>query len=96
MSQYDAAAIPMWNCFSATANHPSFKAVAPQVDLREKNVAVNEWQRRSEQFDLSKEDNVPDLEFNIVLWNGLKGTPFPAPKRAAFVNLLKKDDKDDD
>jgi hypothetical protein len=96
MSQYDAAAVPMWNCFSATASHPVFQAVAAQMDLREKNVAVNEWQRRSEQFDLSKEDNVPDLEFNIVLWNGLKGTPFPAPKRAAFVNLLKKEDGDDD
>jgi YVTN family beta-propeller protein len=96
MSQYDAAAVPMWNCFSATASHPAFQAVAAQMDLREKNVAVNEWQLRSEQFDLSKEDNVPDLEFNIVLWNGLKGTPFPAPKRAAFVNLLKKEDGDDD
>lgn len=96
MSQYDAAAVPMWNCFSATASHPPFQSVAAQVDLQEKNVAINEWQRRSEQFDLSKEDNVPDLEFNIVLWNGMKGTPFPAPKRAAFVNLLKKDDGDDD
>ncbi|SEW36017.1 40-residue YVTN family beta-propeller repeat-containing protein [Chitinophaga sp. YR573] len=96
MSQYDAGAVPMWNCFSATASHPPFQSVAAQVDLQEKNVAINEWQRRSEQFDLSKEDNVPDLEFNIVLWNGMKGTPFPAPKRAAFVNLLKKDDGDDD
>ncbi|SFD63051.1 40-residue YVTN family beta-propeller repeat-containing protein [Chitinophaga sp. CF118] len=96
MSQYDAAAVPMWNCFSATASHPAFQSVPAQVDLHDKNIVVNEWQRRSEQFDLSKEDNVPDLEFNIVLWSGLKGTPFPAPKRAAFVNLLKKDDKDDD
>ncbi|SHN36682.1 bifunctional YncE family protein/alkaline phosphatase family protein [Chitinophaga sp. CF418] len=96
MSQYDAAATPMWNCFSADAHHAPFRSVAAQVDLREKNVAVNEWQRRSEHFDLSKEDNVPDLEFNTVLWSGLKGTPFPAPKRAAFVNLVKKEGDDDD
>ncbi|PSL32199.1 bifunctional YncE family protein/alkaline phosphatase family protein [Chitinophaga ginsengisoli] len=96
MSQYDAAAMPMWNCFSADARHASFQSVPAQVDLKEKNVAVNEWQRRSEHFDLSKEDNVPDLEFNTVLWSGLKGTPFPAPKRAAFVNLVKKSGDDDD
>jgi len=96
MSQFDAAATPMWNCFTADAHHAPFQSVAAQVDLREKNVAVNEWQRRSEHFDLSKEDNVPDLEFNTVLWSGLKGTPFPAPKRAAFVNLVKKDGDDDD
>lgn len=96
MSQYDAAATPMWNCFAADARHASFQSVPAQVDLTEKNVAVNEWQRRSEHFDLSKEDNVPDLEFNTVLWSGLKGTPFPAPKRAAFVNLVKKEDDDED
>jgi hypothetical protein len=96
MSQYDAAAVPMWNSFSATAAHPVYQSVPAKMDLLEKNVAINEWQRRSEHFDLSKEDNVPDLEFNIVLWNGMKGTPFPAPKRAAFVNVVKQGDDDDD
>jgi len=94
MSQYDAAATPMWNCFTANANLTAFETVKPNVDLTEKNIAMNEWQRRSEKFDLGKEDAVPDLEFNIVLWNGLKGTTFPAPKRAAFVKL--KEEKEDD
>jgi hypothetical protein len=59
---------------------------------------MNEWQMRSEKFNLAKEDAVPDLEFNIVLWHGLKGpdVPFPAPKRAAFVNLKAAKDDDDD
>ena len=94
MSQYDAAATPMWNCFTANANLAAFETVKPNIDLSEKNMAMNEWQRRSEKFDLSKEDAVPDLEFNIVLWNGLKNTAFPAPKRAAFVKL--KEEKEDD
>jgi len=94
MSQYDAAATPMWNCFTANANLTAFETVKPNVDLTEKNIAMNEWQRRSEKFDLGKEDAVPDLEFNIVLWNGLKGTTFPAPKGAAFVKL--KEEKEDD
>ena len=94
MSQYDAAATPMYNCFTANASLTAFETVKPNIDFSEKNIAMNEWQRRSEKFDLSKEDAVPDLEFNIVLWNGLKNTAFPAPKRAAFVKL--KEEKEDD
>lgn len=96
MSQYDAAATPMWRCFTATPNLTGFTARASNVNLDEKNTAMNEWQKRSEKFDLAKEDAVPDLEFNIVLWHGLKGdhVPFPAPRRAAFYKQTKTADKD--
>ncbi|HEX6429364.1 MAG TPA: bifunctional YncE family protein/alkaline phosphatase family protein [Niastella sp.] len=99
MSQYDAAATPMWRCFSGTTDRTPFKALPANIDLNEKNVAVNKWQQQSEAFNLMKEDAVPDLEFNIVLWHGLKGddVPFPGPKRAAFVRLRKEgEDEDDD
>lgn len=94
MSQYDAAATPMWNCFTSTPDLTAFWSVPSNVDLTEKNTAVNEWQRRSENFNLTKEDAVPDLEFNIVLWHGIKGShvPFPGPRRAAFVKLSKDED----
>lgn len=98
MSQYDAAAQPMWRCFSNTVNLAGFTARAAKVNLLETNTAMNEWQRRSEKFNLAKEDAVPDLEFNIVLWHGLKGsdTPFPGPKRAAFFKQTKTVEDDDD
>jgi len=97
MSQYDAAAIPMWNCFTANATLTPFEKVAANIHLTDKNTALNEWQQRSEKFNLAKEDNVPDLEFNLVLWHGLKGgeMAFPAPKRAAFVKLKAGKDEDD-
>jgi YVTN family beta-propeller protein len=97
MSQYDAAAVPMWRCFNAQPDLSPFQSVAPQTDINSKNTAMNEWQQRSEQFNLTKEDAVPDLEFNLVLWHGLKGnaTAFPAPKRAAFVKLRKEIKEDD-
>ena len=99
MTQYDAAAEPMWRCFSSTADLSVFISVPANIDITAKNIALNEWQRRSEKFDLTKEDAVPDLEFNIVLWHGIKGNdvPFPAPRRAAFlkINNSKKDDDDD-
>jgi hypothetical protein len=68
------------------------------VDLGNKNIAVNEWQRRSELFNLAKEDAVPDLEFNRVLWHGIKGdyVPFPAPKRAAFIKVKEEKEEDDE
>jgi YVTN family beta-propeller protein len=98
MSQYDAAAQPMWRCFSSQPDLKPFTARASNIDLNQKNTAMNKWQQRSEKFNLAKEDAVPDLEFNTVLWYGLKGDhiPFPGPKRAAFFKQTKSADKDDD
>jgi YVTN family beta-propeller protein len=97
MSQYDAAAEPMWRCFTSTADLRPFTSLPSNIDLDEKNVALNEWQRRSELFNLTKEDAIPDMEFNIVLWHGIKGdhVPFPGPKRAAFLKVKNEDDDDD-
>lgn len=96
MSQYDAAATPMWRAFTPKPDLSPYVFKPARVDLKERNTAMNEWQRRSEKFNLAKEDAVPDLEFNIVLWHGLKGDniPFPGPKRAAFFKPIKKDDDD--
>ena len=97
MSQYDAAAMPMWRSFDSVAKPSDFKAIIPNVDLRTKNVARNEWQRRSELFNFEKEDTNNDVAFNLVLWHGLKGDkiPFPGPTRAAFVYPIIKKDLDD-
>jgi hypothetical protein len=95
MSQYDAAATPMWRCFTDTARATSFTALPAQVDLNERNVAANKWQRMSEEFDFSKEDRVPDAAFNEVLWVAVKGeqSPCPPPVHAAF--FMTSDDDDD-
>ena len=98
MSQYDAAAMPMWRCFDNEAKPFDFKAIKPNVDLQARNVVRNEWQRRSELFNFDKEDANNDVAFNLVLWHGLKGNaiPFPGPTRAAFIfPIVKKDDDDD-
>lgn len=98
MTQYDAAAAPMWHCFSNTVDTTGFTALSAQIDLNEKNTTQNAWQRKSETFDFSKEDRVPDLEFTEVIWKAVKGADaiVPAPKRAAFVKVSDKKDKDDD
>jgi hypothetical protein len=96
MTQYDAAATPMWNCFNAQPLPFSFTAIPPKVSLDEKNVAMNIWQKKSEAFSFIKEDSNNDVEFNRVLWHGLKGEqPFPGPTRAAFIMPTGEQDNDD-
>jgi phospholipase C len=95
MTQYDAAATPMWRCFTDKPAPFVFSAIVPAVNLNEKNIAVNEWQQLSETFNLAKEDAAPDIEFSKVVWHAVKGAniPFPGPRRAAFVKQgLPKDD----
>lgn len=99
MSQYDAAAEPMWRCFSATADITPFISLPSNINLNDKNVVINKWQKKSETFDFTNEDRAPDLEFSELLWYAIKGdhVPFPGPKRSAFVKLKdKKEGNDDD
>ena len=90
MTQYDAAATPMWRCFSTTADLSPFKALPANIDLNEVNKKMNDLARRSEAFDFTKEDQIPDMEFSEVIWKAVKGehSVMPAPRRSAF---LKKD-----
>jgi hypothetical protein len=96
MSQYDAAAVPMWHCFTNTPDLTPFDAKPLQTDINTKNTVENAWQRKSESFDFSGEDRIPDREFTEVIWKAVKGADaiVPVPRRAAFVKLSQK--KDDD
>ena len=96
MSQYDAAAEPMWRCFNASANHPPFKALDNIVDLNLKNTEVNKFSKLSEKFDFRKEDRIPDAQFNAVLWGAVQGldNPCPVPVHAAFFSPTISGEKD--
>ncbi len=97
MSQYDAAARPMWRCFSMTPDLTPFAVLPETVDLREKNMVWNQWAKKSATIDLTREDRVPEALFNEILWKGIKGdVPVPAPNRAAFVKASRDKDKDMD
>jgi hypothetical protein len=96
MSQYDASAISMWRCFQSSPDLNGYTAKPLQWDINEKNTIENAWQRKSEKFDFTKEDQIPDREFTEVIWKAVKGEHaiVPAPKRAAFVK--QSEQKDDD
>ena len=96
MTQYDAAAEPMWRSFTSIANLTPFISLPSNINLNDKNVAVNKWQQKSETFNFAKEDSAPDLEFSEVIWHAVKGefVKFPGPRRSAFLKV--KEEKDDD
>jgi DNA-binding beta-propeller fold protein YncE len=100
MSQFDAAARPMFNSFTAKADLSQYAHEKPKTDLDAKNVAGAWGQDWSQRANLDKEDAADDLKFNEVIWKSVKGarSPMPAPVRAAFFlpREVKDDDDDDD
>jgi hypothetical protein len=87
MSQYDASAPPMYDCFDTSPDHLPFTVRPINVDLNERNTEVSAYSELSEKFDFSKEDSAPDISFSEVIWKAVKGldSPCPSPVHAAFV-----------
>jgi len=98
MSQYDAAALPLWACFTAKPNFAPYTlrpATTPQ-DVR--NTAFNAPARRAHQFNLSREDAAPDLAFNENIWQAIRGehSRMPAPRRSAAVREAKAEREEEE
>jgi len=98
MSQYDAAATPLWECFTPIPDLSPYTAREANVNLEERNTAWNESARRSAAFDLAHEDRAPDLDLNEVVWKAIHGEQavMPAPRRSAFVKLRAEDDEEEE
>ena len=94
MSQYDAAAEPMWRCFSTVPNIAPFTARPINVDLDAKNTAENIWQEKSETLDFTEADRIPDGEFNKIIWYAVKGldAEYPGTRRAAFLKVIEDEE----
>ena len=98
MSQYDAAAKPLFECFQATPDTAPYQTKAAQVNLDERNIVWNKSAERSERFNLATEDAAPDLDLNEVIWKAVRGEQavMPAHRRGAFLRLEIKKNKDND
>ncbi|MBI4623566.1 MAG: beta-propeller fold lactonase family protein [Verrucomicrobia bacterium] len=94
MSQFDAAATPMFNSFQAKADARPYTALPANVSLTEKNLKTAWGAEKSRQMDFTKEDAADDLLLNEIIWRSVRGadSPMPAPVRAAFVFAHPKDD----
>jgi hypothetical protein len=97
MSQFDAAARPMYRSFRAKPNLRPYKHVVPETDLKAKNLRTAWGARKSARLDFSKEDAADDLVLNEIVWKSVRGAkaPLPPPVRAAFVFPHLKENKKD-
>lgn len=95
MSQFDAAATPMFNSFQATPDLRPHEALPANVDLEERNSA-HAWGGQIK-MNFAREDAADDLLLNEVVWRSVRGatSPMPAPVRAAFV-FQHRGEKDED
>ncbi len=95
MSQFDAAAKPMYESFQEKADNRPYAHVPAKIDLEERNADNAFGAALSDKMDFSKEDAVDDLLLNRVIWGSVRGptSAMPAPVRAAFVQPHPKDDK---
>ena len=97
MSQFDAAAQPMFQSFQAQLDLTPYQAEIPSVSLEEKNTKQAWGSRESNRMNFAQEDAADDLLLNEVIWRSIKGmnSKMPPPVRAGFVlSRSRRDDSD--
>ena len=98
MSQYDAAATPMYGAFQTTPVATPYAALPARVPLDEKN-AANAWgAEASLAMNFTEADMTPEYELNEILWKSVRGadSPMPPPVRAGFIRVIDDDDDEAD
>ncbi len=79
LSQFDAAARPMFASFTDQADLTPYANRPPRIDLNAINEATAYGAERSRRMDFSEYDKVDDFALNEILWHAVKGTDAPLP-----------------
>ena len=97
MSQFDAAARPLWATFADHADLAPYVERPAQVDLDARNTKLAWGSRDSQRMDFSAPDKADDIKLNEIVWRSVRGpkSPMPGPVRAAFYKAHPKGDDDD-
>jgi DNA-binding beta-propeller fold protein YncE len=97
MTQFDAAARPMYGSFQPIPDLTPYQALPPRIDITATNNALAWGASVSEGMNFSIPDAADDLILNEIVWRSVRGadSPMPPPVRAAFV-FTQADDDDDD
>jgi hypothetical protein len=98
MNQFDAAAAPMFDCFTDTPDYTPFVAVPNQVPLDEMNPdpkaltdpLLRKHALLSARLNFKRVDACPEGVLNRILWHAVKGSAAPFPQWA--VTLVEDDD----
>ncbi len=83
MTQYDAAAIPMYASFTTRPDLTPYSHVPPQIDVNARNTATAWGARESLAMDFSDYDLAPEFELNEIIWKSVRGprSEMPLPVR---------------
>ena len=98
MSQYDAAATPMYNGFTTSPDLRPFTHLEARINLNEKNDWNAPGAAASLRMNFSAPDLAPDLELNQIIWEAVRGrgAKMPPPRRTGFIKPIVADDDDDE
>jgi YVTN family beta-propeller protein len=83
MTQYDAAATPMYAAFTNPGDLTPYTLMPPEVDVNAKNTLRAWGARESMQMDFSAYDRTPMFALNEIVWKSVKGpkSEMPLPVR---------------
>jgi len=79
MSQFDAAATPLYASFGTTADSTPYDALPPRIDLNQKNTLEAYGALASNRMDFADVDRAPMYELNEILWKSIKGADSVMP-----------------
>ncbi|WP_321471893.1 alkaline phosphatase family protein [uncultured Paludibaculum sp.] len=79
MTQYDAAALPMYNSFRETTDLTAYTAVAPRIDVNERNTALAWGAKESMKMNLDEVDEAPMFALNEIIWKSVMGADSQMP-----------------
>lgn len=102
MNQFDASAVPMWDCFQDKPDFTPYTAAPATLALDQMNpgsvsLADPVLQKDAEDsasLDFRLPDRAPEDVLNRILWRAMRGTKAPYPDWA--VTAVTEDDDDDD
>ncbi len=82
MTQYDAAAQPMFGLFTKKPKDQPFSLIPAETDLYAKNTPATPGAEASMKMDFTEYDRAPEDELNRVLWAEARpGLPYPGTHR---------------
>jgi hypothetical protein len=88
LSQYDAAARPMFACFTDRPDLTPYQHAPAWIGVNAVNPRTAYGAERSSKMDFSEADKVDEAELNEILWHAVigKDVPLPPAVRRALVH----------
>jgi YVTN family beta-propeller protein len=96
MSQYDAAATPLYAAFTDKPDLTPFTALPAQVDLYEKNAETAWGAQESARMNFAEADRAPMRRLNEIIWKSVKGPAATVPAPTHRFRALAEAAPDDD